>query len=127
MQHGPRPNTARPGTAAPPDTIITYESMKLKHKKPEPARTAVIDRPPDSRFANSPRQAALVARMTNALERRKRKTPWVTDAVRADLLRRYADVLDDPNEAAQRDFMRWVVDDAHYLAAEGSFAEFCRV
>jgi len=112
---------------APPDTITTNERMKVKHKKPEPARTAVIELVQDSRFKDSPRQAAMVDKMAAALERRKRKTSWISDVVRADMLRRYANVLDDPSEIAQRDFVRWAVDDGHYLGVEGNFAEFCRV
>jgi hypothetical protein len=100
--------------------------MKPKHHKSEHARTLVIESPEDQRFADRPAQAVMIAKLAAALERRKRKAAWVTDGVRADMLTRYANLLDDPNEAAQRNFMRWVVEDAHYLLAEGNFEMFCR-
>jgi len=67
----------------------------------------------------------MIARMAAALERRKCKTPWMTESVRADMLRRYADLLDDPSEATQRHFVRWAVEDSRYLGSEGNFELFC--
>ena len=65
--------------------------------------------------------------MTSAIEGRKRKTSWMSDSTRAEMLRRYADLLEVNDETTLRDFFRWVVDDAQYLAAEGNFQMFCHV
>ena len=69
----------------------------------------------------------MVAEMAAALEGRTRKTSWVKPITRADMLTRYANLLDDPNEAAQQDFVQWVVRDAVYLTGAGNFEEFCCV
>ena len=107
--------------------LMAAPEMKLKRTKSESTRAAVIDSPQDARFANSPSLAALVAKMTSALEARKRKTSWTTDEVRAEMLHRYADMLDDADETALRGFVRWVVEDARYLLAEGNFEMFCHL
>lgn len=69
--------------------------------------------------------SALVTRMSCALSARQRKTPWVGGNLRAEMLRRYADVLTAPTDTPLRDFVRWVVDEARYLAAEANFQLFC--
>jgi hypothetical protein len=96
--------------------------------KPNPKKIArVAAATGDSRFAKSPELAALHKKMATELERKERRTPWATPAIRAEMLRRYADVLDSPTEAALKDFVRWAVEDARYLAAEGNFQMFAYV
>jgi len=63
--------------------------------------------------------------MAAALESRKRKTSWMTDAARSEMSQRYADVLDSPDNLDG--FLHWVIEDARYLCAEGNFQLFCHV
>jgi hypothetical protein len=99
--------------------------IKLKHKKSEPARPSVIVSPQDPRFADRPVLAAMVAKLTTALERRKRKSTWISDAVRAELYDRYTRILADAESCKLDEFIRWVTQDGRYLCAAGNFASFC--
>jgi hypothetical protein len=94
--------------------------------KPIPKETQSIDSAPHPRFADRPALAALVAKMALALEERKRNTPWEIDIIRAEMLRRYVNVLDCPTETMLRNFLRWVVVREHYLAAADDFQIFCQ-
>jgi len=127
--YGPRrPHDADPpGMGAPLQhhRQSNHPSMKPKHKEPQRARTSVIASPQDSRFADSPALAALAAKMSVALERRKRKTSWISDAVRAELYDRYTQMLADSESLKLDDFIGWVTEDGRYLAVEGNFVSFC--
>jgi hypothetical protein len=108
----------------PASTTTNPSPMKPKHHKPEHARTPVIESPQDQRFKDSPQQAALVAKMSAALERRKQKTSWLSDAVRAELYDRYTRMLADSESYKLDDFIRWVTQDGRYLGAAGNFVSF---
>ena len=71
-----------------------------------------------------PALSALAAQMASALERRKHKTPWISDAVRAELYDRYTRILANEDSVTVEDFTRWVTQDGRYLAAEGCFVSF---
>lgn len=64
-------------------------------------------------------------RMSSALVTRRHKSPWVTDDIRVEMLQRYENTLDAQDDRPLGDFLRWVVEDSRYLAAEGSFELFC--
>jgi hypothetical protein len=64
-------------------------------------------------------------KMTSALLARRHKSPWVTDDIRIEMLQRYENALDAHEDKPLGDFLRWVVEDSRYLAAEGNFQIFC--
>lgn len=81
----------------------------------------------EARFKKNEALARLITTMTSNLKRRAQKTSWIKDATRAEIIERYADVLDVSTDVAVRDFVRWVVEDARYLAVEGNFQMFAHV
>ena len=85
--------------------------------------TGLVTEP--ARWPNNPVLGALVKEMAAAMDRRKRRTPWLTDAVRAELLDRFASLLDEPASSDNPCFAHWVIEDGRYLSAEGSFTLFC--
>ncbi|HEV7927525.1 MAG TPA: hypothetical protein VGR14_19395 [Verrucomicrobiae bacterium] len=81
--------------------------------------------PPDLRLGGSPALADMLKAMKSALANRKRKTTWITDAIRVELFDRYATFLAEPEKFDLNGLIEWVTKNGRYLAASGNFAMFC--
>ena len=107
--------------AVPPKTSSGRQHSILNptpSAQTEPIQEA-RDVPPD------PGRDERLEKMTSALLARRHKSPWVTDDIRVEMLQRYENAIDAPEDTPLGDFLRWVVEDNRYLAAEGNFQLLC--